>query len=534
MYNKVQVLGLIFGILALTVVLSLVFDSKEKVTFDSKNILNRIDNLERDIREGDNLTLGATNFFASGFYRLSGSGVDSDDATITLQSFQVPVTEDNVSMSMFGDVGYITLDPGNISKKELISFSGVTQNANGTAVLTGVTRGLLPFSDYTASTSYQQAHSGGSIAIVSNPPQLYSRALFIDNDATISGVLAWLSTTTPHFVYNPVWGDQGSTTFASKGYVDDIATAGAADLDLTTKGVGEQATNTEASLNAADGSGDTTAPLVITTELTSATTYAYAIPVARDDGDIDINAIPLQSDDTWIFLGNATFSANFTATSSIQFGQPSVSTTSIVMFNGVNSNSFTLAVASTTASYTLTMPLADGFRQQFVQTDGSGQLSFAVPYPDIVLPLRGISSDIVTASSGADSLQTMSVGLFDGVNSSVYSDFTFVHASTTINSIFITCTQTGASTSAGNVVIDYISYEYNLSGATTSDTIGNTTVSDWSSTSTWLAHTIPTTIYDGLTQGRYWGFRITRKGGDGSDNLPVDLHCPNIVIDFDN
>lgn len=164
-------------------------------------------------------TFGANqiNFVGGKVYSLS-SGVTAAATTITLTSFDTPVTDTSLTMSDFGTIGYGTIEPSSSARREFISFTGVTQNADGTAQLTGVTRGLQFVSPYTSTTTLQLTHAGGSRFVISNPPQLYNEAAFKGNNETISG--SW-SFPTP----------TGSSNPATKAYVDGVVTGGTLSYD---------------------------------------------------------------------------------------------------------------------------------------------------------------------------------------------------------------------------------------------------------------------------------------------------------------
>lgn len=182
----------------------------------------------------------STQFVGGGVYKLANS-ISSTDTSITLQSFTIPVSEYELSMSDFGDIGYITLDPGT-SKREFISFTGVSQDSGSTkATLTGVTRGLSFVAPYTASTTLRLAHSGGSRAIISNPPQLYNRIAVKDNDETITGLWEF-DTVLP--ISSIV--ATSSTQFANKQYVDNVSYQGTATATDSVAGIVELATALEA------------------------------------------------------------------------------------------------------------------------------------------------------------------------------------------------------------------------------------------------------------------------------------------------
>jgi len=103
-----------------------------------------------------------------------GASISSTATTITLSSFALPVSGTLITMTVLNtDIAYGTIGP-KTSSAEFISFTGVTQNADGTATLTGVTRGLNKVSPFTANASYRLPHSGQTLFILSDAPQVFS------------------------------------------------------------------------------------------------------------------------------------------------------------------------------------------------------------------------------------------------------------------------------------------------------------------------------------------------------------------------
>jgi len=103
-----------------------------------------------------------------------GASISSTATTITLSSFALPVSGTLITMAVLNtDIAYGTIGP-KTSSAEFISFTGVTQNADGTATLTGVTRGLNKVSPFTANASYRLPHSGQTLFILSDAPQVFS------------------------------------------------------------------------------------------------------------------------------------------------------------------------------------------------------------------------------------------------------------------------------------------------------------------------------------------------------------------------
>lgn len=164
------------------------------------------------------LLLGALPTYAASYpvggttYYLAGAGINSTASTIQLTSFKTP-DGNNIVMTSFGAKGYGALEVGT-SKLENISFTGVTQNANGTALLTGVSRGLLFTTPFTASTTLAKAHSGAANFVLSNTASYYGdQFAFVNNPSVVTDYWTFPS---PLAGSNP----------ATKTYVDNLVNGG--------------------------------------------------------------------------------------------------------------------------------------------------------------------------------------------------------------------------------------------------------------------------------------------------------------------
>lgn len=213
---------------------------------------------------------------------LSGSGVIASATSIPLTSFKTPDGRPLV-MSMFGSIGYAVIDPNSPSKIEDITFSGITQNGNGTAVLTGVSRGLDFVSPYLASTTLAQAHAGGAYLILSNTAGFYGQQfLFANGNSTSSAIMVFGSTTPPRYDAEPIWANFTTEILASVAYVNSVVAAGAANASETVKGIVQLAT--AAQLAAGTSAGSTLARLGIPNSLATSTPTAGCttgcVPVA--------------------------------------------------------------------------------------------------------------------------------------------------------------------------------------------------------------------------------------------------------------
>jgi hypothetical protein len=164
--------------------------------------------------------VGAYNISGGGTYRLKSS-VGTTDTTVSLSSFKEPISGQKYSMAYLNTtIAYATIDP-QTTRPEFISFTGITQNADESATLTGVSRGLTRTpagSLCTASTTLAVRHSGQSILVLSDSPCHFAEYAVKRNDETVSG--QW------SFPY-----PSASSTVATKGYVDSVALGGTATVD---------------------------------------------------------------------------------------------------------------------------------------------------------------------------------------------------------------------------------------------------------------------------------------------------------------
>lgn len=162
-------------------------------------------------------------------YKLAGSGITSTATSIILQTMKTPDSV-NLAMASFGVIGYGTLEPAT-SREENISFTGITQNADGTATLTGVVRGLAFITPYTTVAGNKKAHSGGTIFRITNSSNIYNSLGILANDQTWAGTNTFSNP--PVSATNPTANSQ----VANKSYVDGVAIAGAPDASDVTKGI---------------------------------------------------------------------------------------------------------------------------------------------------------------------------------------------------------------------------------------------------------------------------------------------------------
>lgn len=169
-------------------------------------------------------------------FALQASGASTGDTSIILQSFNLSDGTTKITTTMIGSVCYGTLEPNNGTQEEAIQFTGVTQNANGTATLTGVSSvGFI--SPYTATSGLAKSHAGGITFILSNDAAFYGNIVSYINGVVASGAslastsVAGISklSVTPATGSNPISvGDNDSRVLSqtNANYVNSIVNTG--------------------------------------------------------------------------------------------------------------------------------------------------------------------------------------------------------------------------------------------------------------------------------------------------------------------
>lgn len=126
-------------------------------------------------------------------FALSGAGAVAGATSIVLKSFG-QINGTLLTMANFGSVGYLTMEPGNGTLEEQVSFTGVVQNSNGTATLSGI-KTVLDVSPYTETSGLAQTHAGSTTVVLSNTAGFYNQFPAKANDETITG--QWTFNNTP-------------------------------------------------------------------------------------------------------------------------------------------------------------------------------------------------------------------------------------------------------------------------------------------------------------------------------------------------
>lgn len=247
--------------------------------------------------------LGAFNPAGGLTYRLQAS-IGTTDTTLKLTSFKNRSAIKLTMTLLDTDIAYGTISP-QTSRSEFVSFTGITQNADGTATLTGLTRGLSDISPFTASTTLRNAHPGQSVFILSDSPQLFAEYPVAQNSEYIHGL--WSFGTIPYATTSATSTNQ----FATRAYADSLTITGAPTSTELVMGV--SVLGTQKQMASSTASTTATAPLVIPAKWATSTPGAnivgsggngqHFVVISEGDGYINKDWIDPTEDLT---LGDAT------------------------------------------------------------------------------------------------------------------------------------------------------------------------------------------------------------------------------------
>ncbi len=171
-------------------------------------------------------------------------------------------------MTDFGTVGFGTLEPGNSTFEEQISFTGIVQNVNGTATLTGVST-VLMVSPYTETSGLAQTHAGSTTFVISNTSGFYNELSGKSDDETITGTWTFPSNDPTRAGIGSDVDTAVATAFVTLGQLSRQAISGASNASTTVKGIVELATQAET--DARTTTGGTGALLVPTPDTARST-----------------------------------------------------------------------------------------------------------------------------------------------------------------------------------------------------------------------------------------------------------------------
>lgn len=220
-------------------------------------------------------------------FALAGSGVSSGATSVIIQVFQ-DIDGNDLDMTAFGTKGFMTMEPGSSDKEEQISFTGITQNANGTATLTGV-KNVAFLYPYTETVGLSKSHAGGTTLVVSNTSGFYNGLTNKDDTETITQEWTFPSAEADRPKLDADVDAVGLATLIDFGQLARSMASGAVNASEVVNGIVQLATN--AQMGTATSVGSTGARLLPPNDELKKTSAGAAdenkIPVLGSTGALD-------------------------------------------------------------------------------------------------------------------------------------------------------------------------------------------------------------------------------------------------------
>jgi hypothetical protein len=176
-------------------------------------------------------------------FTVYGSGSTVGDTSLTLTTMN-DIDGVALAMSDFGAKGYGTIEPGNGTQEEPITFTGLTVNGNSTVTLSGV-KTQLTKSPYTETSGLAKSHAGGVRFVISNTAGFMSTFVNKANDETVTGTQTFTQTAMPRVDADHAYVAGEEKYLATYKLVQDTSYAGTVDGSTTAKGIFEEATTAE-------------------------------------------------------------------------------------------------------------------------------------------------------------------------------------------------------------------------------------------------------------------------------------------------
>lgn len=164
------------------------------------------------------------------------SGISASATSVRITPYPLDLDGVKLVTADFGTTGYATIDPKISGYEEIISFTGITDNGDNTATLTGVTRSLGSKYPYTT-TSNGKVHGSSAVVVFSDNPQLFNDLI---------------------------------------NYINGISIVGAANASTIVQGLLQLPST--AQINAGTATGSTGAPLAVTPDALAASIYGLQLP----------------------------------------------------------------------------------------------------------------------------------------------------------------------------------------------------------------------------------------------------------------
>ena len=219
-------------------------------------------------------------------FTLYGSGANIGDTTLVISVFKT-IDGVNLAMTDFGTKGYGTIEPNVGTQEEQFSFTGVTQNANGTATLSGVSTVLFTY-PYTETSGLAKSHAGGVNMDISNTSGFYNTFANKFNDETINNLYTFPDTEGARPRGSSDTDTAVLAAYVTFGQLGRTSFAGTVNASTVQKGISQIATG--AQLAAGTNVGSTGAIVVASggsfTNTSSGAGDVNKVPVLGSNGEI--------------------------------------------------------------------------------------------------------------------------------------------------------------------------------------------------------------------------------------------------------
>lgn len=101
------------------------------------------------------------------------TGISGTATSMRITPYPVDLDSTKLVMADFGTIATCTIDPKISGFEEIVSFTGITDNGDNTATLTGLTRDLQGKSPYTAGTG-GKTHGSSAVVVFGDNPQMFA------------------------------------------------------------------------------------------------------------------------------------------------------------------------------------------------------------------------------------------------------------------------------------------------------------------------------------------------------------------------
>lgn len=304
------------------------------------------------------------------------TGQTSGATTMRVTPYPKDLNGVKLTYSDFGDTPSLTVDPKISGVEEIETFTGITDNGDGTATLTGITRNLNSKYPYTTGGT-GRTHGAGATVVFGNNPQLYARLAAPENVNTFTAIQTFASTTMPRYDVSPSnaqWTSAVGSEFVNLDKLNATAIIGAANASETQAGVGEVANRTEMASSTRIGSSGAILFLPAYNATSTFTTATSSVAVTRSDGKLSPNAIATSSTDAYSFGGSMAFTGTTTFSRAVYNGVVTLTanagaTTTVDLSLG---NTFSIYLTGTQSLVFINVPtVAQAFKILAYQ-DGTG------------------------------------------------------------------------------------------------------------------------------------------------------------------